>query len=328
LDCSAAGAALEHRQVLRYQDPSSNYCELLYPLAAEGKPVGVLRVRLPDQSAQGAATCGGGRDIADIEEILNECARHVALALKKEADVDRAEIDGLTGLLMKREFEPRLTEALQAGHEEKRPVALLVTDIDHFKSVNDTHGHRTGDIILRGVASIMRRHVRSCDAAFRYGGEELCVMLPGSGVREAKATAERLREAVEAAVFTGDRGQDVRVTISIGLAAYDPKRAKASAEKARDPAELFRRADNAVYAAKEGGRNRVIAWGSRSKGKTATKSSASSTRTRAKTEAKPRKSMRRAKLSTKTVETTTASGRTLRAEFNPDTASSQVRRSA
>ena len=262
LDCSAATDALEHGQVLRYQEPSLDYCELLYPLAAEGKPVGVLRVRLPDRCSAGGATDASG--IGDLEEVLSECARHVGLALKKEKDVDRAEIDGLTGLLMKREFEPRLDEALSNANDQKKPVALLVVDIDHFKDVNDTHGHRTGDTVLRGVAGLLRRHVRACDAAFRYGGEEMCVMLPGSATREAKATAERLRAAVESATFTSDAGKSVKVTISLGLAAFDPKRPRA-ADKNLDPGEFFRRADAAVYVAKNSGRNQVVAWTSRMK---------------------------------------------------------------
>jgi diguanylate cyclase (GGDEF)-like protein len=293
LDRTAAADALEHGQVLRYQEPSLDYCELLYPLAAEGKPVGVLRVRLPDR----CPTAGGAdAGISDLEEVLSECARHVALALKKEKDVDRAEIDGLTGLLMKREFEPRLEEAIGNANEQKKPVALLVIDIDHFKSVNDTHGHRTGDIILRGVAALLRRHVRACDAAFRYGGEEMCVLLPGSGTKQAKVTAERLRSAVESAEYTGDAGQTVKVTISLGLVAYDPKKPRA-ADKNLDPGELFRRADAAVYVAKDSGRNQVVCWTSRmkkSKPKAKT-GSAKSAGGKSKKGSGPKRSMRKAR---------------------------------
>jgi len=258
LDCETATAAVTHGQVLRAHDPSKGRIELVYPLTAEGSNVGALRVRLPTSELG-----GGARSLGELEEVLAECTRHVALALKKETDADRATTDGLTGLLMKREFEPRLGEALVATTGERKPLALLVIDIDHFKKVNDTHGHRSGDIVLRGVAALVRRHIRAPDTAFRYGGEEICVVLPGSGVREAKATAERLRAAVEEASFSGDAGQDVRVTISVGLSAFDPRRTRSPRKRAVDGADLFRRADAAVYRAKEAGRNQVVPWNSR-----------------------------------------------------------------
>ncbi|MHC4200873.1 MAG: GGDEF domain-containing protein [Planctomycetota bacterium] len=258
LDCETAAAAVTHGQVLRAHDPSKGCIELIYPLTAEGSNVGALRVRLPTSELG-----GGARSLGELEEVLAECTRHVALALKKETDADRATTDGLTGLLMKREFEPRLGEALVATTGERKPVALLVIDIDHFKKVNDTYGHRSGDIVLRGVAALVRRHIRAPDTAFRYGGEEICVVLPGSGVREAKATAERLRAAVEEASFSGDAGHDVRVTISVGLAAFDPRRTRSPRKRAVNGADLFRRADAAVYRAKEAGRNQVVAWNSR-----------------------------------------------------------------
>jgi diguanylate cyclase (GGDEF)-like protein len=273
LDPAAATAALAHGQVLRAHDRSRDLIELVYPLTAEGAGVGALRVRLPAREVGefgaaalagdgGAAAGGSGRDgLGELEEVLGECTRHVALAIKKEADADRAVTDGLTGLLLRREFEPRLEEAIARAAEERRPLALLVVDIDHFKSVNDVHGHRSGDAVLRGVASLVRRHIRACDAAFRYGGEEISVVLPGSASREAKVTAERLRAAVEAAAFTGDGGREIGVTISVGVAAYDPRRSR-SPRPPRAP-DLFRRADAAVYRAKALGRNAVVAWAGR-----------------------------------------------------------------
>jgi len=273
LSPGAAAQAAEHGQVVRHSAPGASgpRLELLYPLAAEGAAVGALRVRLPldpRESAAGA-TARQCLDANDLEDLLSECARHVALALKKEADADRAETDGLTGLLVKREFESRLGEAVREAAETSRPVSLLVIDIDHFKRVNDTYGHRSGDLILRGVSAFVRRHVRACDSAFRYGGEELCVILPGSGAREAKATAERLRSVIEEASFSGDAAQEIKVTISAGVAVFDPKRGKWSRAcrtgTADTAAELFRRADAAVYSAKRSGRNRVVVWGSRAR---------------------------------------------------------------
>ncbi len=264
LDCGPAAAALDQGHVLRSHDATTGEAELLYPLTAEGAAVGALRVRLP---ADGPAVGPPSGQLKEIEDALTECTRHVALALKKETDADRAITDGLTGLLIRREFEPRLERALSVAAEEKSPLALLMIDIDHFKSVNDTNGHRSGDCVLRGVAAVIRRQIRACDSAYRYGGEEMCVVLPGSGTREAKKTAERLRAAVEETSFGGDTGQPIDVTISIGLAGVDPRRsragstgAKASRRKMIDLGKLVSRADAAVYFSKETGRNRVSAW--------------------------------------------------------------------
>jgi diguanylate cyclase (GGDEF)-like protein len=270
LDCARPRAALEKGKVVRSRESfdfgEADDIEFLYPLTAEGDMVGAFRLRIPEREvgAPGSGLAAGG--LGELDEVLAECARHVALALKKEADADRAMTDGLTGLLLKREFEPRLAEALSESAAARSPLALLVVDIDHFKGVNDSYGHRTGDLILRGVAALVRRHIRARDSAYRYGGEELCLVLPGTGAREAKAISERLRESVESARFTSEVGPEIGVTISIGLATVDPRRSyRGTSGVGPGPAELFRRADAAVYRAKETGRNRVVAWASRMK---------------------------------------------------------------
>ena len=269
LDSAKASAALDRGQVIRSRDVSSADIEFLYPLSAEGEMVGAFQMRVPERELgeAGSGIAAGG--LGELDEVLSECSRHVALALKKEADADRAITDGLTGLLLKREFEPRLEEALGESLSRREPLALLVVDIDHFKKVNDTYGHRTGDLVLRGAAGLVRRHIRARDSAYRYGGEEICLVLPGTGAREAKAIAERLRESVEAARFMSEVGREVSVTISIGLTAVDPRRrsskASGGAGHIADPAEFFCRADTAVYRAKRTGRNKVVVWTRRMK---------------------------------------------------------------
>ncbi len=125
-------------------------------------------------------------------------------------------------------------------------------DLDHFKQVNDTHGHGTGDAILRAVALVLRRNVRKVDTVARFGGEEFCVVLPRVSRSEALEIAEKLRRSVAQAPLEGLPGQAPHfATISIGVASYG--------SDATDVATLLEQADRALYEAKRGGRNRVRA---------------------------------------------------------------------
>jgi diguanylate cyclase (GGDEF)-like protein len=119
-----------------------------------------------------------------------------------------------------------------------------MVDVDHFKKVNDTHGHVTGDKVLKGVAEILKKKVRG-GSAYRYGGEEMAVLLPKADLEGAAQVAERLRSAIEAHKIAG-----VKVTASFGVAQCEAGLA--------DPPAFVERADQALYKAKEGGRNRVV----------------------------------------------------------------------
>jgi diguanylate cyclase len=155
--------------------------------------------------------------------------------------------DSLTGLPNRRAFEQGMGGLRVAG----RPASLLIVDVDHFKLVNDTHGHAAGDYVLQRLAKTLRSNLRHDDLLARLGGEELSILLPGSGVPEATAVAERLRAAVEAMGLEW-QGLPLEVTISIGVAVGD----------GTTPAStLFTQADAALYAAKRGGRNRVVCAG-------------------------------------------------------------------
>ena len=134
----------------------------------------------------------------------------------------------------------------------QRPVSMLMLDIDHFKRVNDTYGHVAGDRILEGLARVLEQTVRQGDRVCRYGGEEIGVILPETDMQTAVNAAERLRAAAEQAVFKDDSGQEIKITVSIGVAALP--------EQAATLPELVNMADAALYAAKEGGRNRVCLY--------------------------------------------------------------------
>lgn len=165
--------------------------------------------------------------------------------------IELAGVDALTGLRNRRYFERQFAALMERMAEKDRPLSLLVLDIDHFKRVNDTFGHDTGDVILRGVAERMKRVVRTVDLVCRLGGEEFAVVMPDTSTAMAASIAERLRASIEAEPFPVEGGTRlISVTVSIGLA-------ERGATEALDP--LFKAADQALYASKRNGRNRVTA---------------------------------------------------------------------
>ncbi|MCW8130662.1 MAG: GGDEF domain-containing protein [Planctomycetota bacterium] len=253
--CRHAAQALEQRRTLHERVPSSltrhhhgdETLMLCVPLIADQRSVGVLRIR---RSAEGF----DGPIAETFEEMLIESAKHIALAMKKDQDDRKAITDQLTGLFIKRHFLSTMEDLraqAAAGGGLGRPFALVLLDIDHFKRVNDTHGHLSGDLVLKNVAGVLKKGLRSGDLAFRYGGEEMAVLMPGGTQEAAEQTAERLRAAVEASVFQGEKGQTIPVTVSLGIALH---RHGLTGE------QLISRADRALYASKHGGRNRVTAW--------------------------------------------------------------------
>jgi two-component system cell cycle response regulator len=133
-----------------------------------------------------------------------------------------------------------------------KPLALLVLDIDHFKAVNDGHGHDAGDDVLREFALRMRKSIRGLDLACRYGGEEFVIVMPETDMEVAAAVAERLRRRIASEPFSIQQGAgSIEVTISIGIATLD--------SNSDNGASILKRADQALYRAKRDGRNRVVA---------------------------------------------------------------------
>lgn len=156
--------------------------------------------------------------------------------------------DDLTGLYNRRQAMHRLEEHWALGDRYQRPVAVVTLDIDHFKRLNDEHGHPAGDAVLRQVAEVLRGCVRATDTACRIGGEEFLVVLPNQTLQEAEFCGERCRAAVEARMFQAD-GKSLRLTISAGVASRRGDMHQC--------VELLAEADTALYAAKRSGRNAV-----------------------------------------------------------------------
>jgi diguanylate cyclase (GGDEF)-like protein len=161
--------------------------------------------------------------------------------------------DYLTGLRTRGYFEQQLDLEFKRAERKQQKFALLMIDIDHFKVLNDTHGHHVGDQLLRDVTSILMKDMREVDTVARYGGEEFVIILPETTETAAVFVAQRLRRAVDQAKFFAGSPHSVQhLTISIGVAVYDT-----DAQFKRDLIEF---ADAALYAAKHAGRNRVMRY--------------------------------------------------------------------
>jgi len=159
--------------------------------------------------------------------------------------------DPVTGLRNRRYATEFLSLEVLRAVRYRTPLAVLLLDLDHFKRVNDSHGHRVGDSVLQVVADTLRATLRATDLPGRYGGEEFLVVLPQTDLEGARALAERVRVAIEETRIDVGAAAAISVTISIGLAALDPG--------AQSAEQLVERADAALYDAKDAGRNRVSA---------------------------------------------------------------------
>ena len=165
--------------------------------------------------------------------------------------MEMAITDGLTGLYNRRFMTTHLEQTLEQAQRQERSLAVLIADMDHFKSVNDTWGHDAGDAVLKELAERMRGSVRGVDLVCRFGGEEFVVILPDTDLDTAGVVAERIRSRVAAEPFRLPDGKLIERTVSVGIGAL---------QAATDTVEtILKRADGALYDAKTGGRNRVVA---------------------------------------------------------------------
>lgn len=199
---------------------------------------------------------GGGATVvvSDITSLKRAEAGLVALTEQLRA---MATTDAITGLLNRRGFDERLDEEIQRAHRNHHPLSLVIADIDRFKAYNDRYGHQAGDDCLKQVAAALRAAARRpADVAARYGGEEMTLILPETDQQGAWDVAEQLRQSVRALEIAHAGSEKRVVTVSVGLATLEPGAPVSSAE-------LIRRADAALYIAKDAGRDRVMGWGER-----------------------------------------------------------------
>jgi diguanylate cyclase (GGDEF)-like protein len=183
--------------------------------------------------------------------LLRTAAGQAGMAIESGRNYQRAIRDELTGLYLREPFFQRLQDELLRSGRYGGAFALLMLDIDGFKGLNDRYGHIAGDRYLREVGNIIAASLRAADVPCRYGGEEFCLLLPETDPAGARAIAERIRESVAAlAIRHGE--EVVRATISIGVSVH------AAGPTVETPTGLVQRADEALYAAKRAGKNRVM----------------------------------------------------------------------
>jgi diguanylate cyclase (GGDEF)-like protein len=235
---SPLGEAIDSRAVTLVNGP--NQSEAYVPLIAKHEPLGVMV--LQDQR-------DGQPFGQDDAALFQQLGSQIAIAINNAQLYAMAVTDGLTRLFVRRYFDLRLQEEFSQAQRYRREFSVMMFDIDHFKKFNDTHGHQTGDRVLRQFAVLLQKNTRQSDVCCRYGGEEMAIILPETRIEEAALLAQKLCGLIRDHAFSGEEGQALSVTSSIGVAAY---RAEFEA-----PEEIVKAADQALYRAKEAGRNRV-----------------------------------------------------------------------
>jgi two-component system cell cycle response regulator len=195
----------------------------------------------------GMLLCAKVRAVCDRSRAQRELKNKLQFALENAAH------DPLTGLFNRRYFERRLREESAHARRHKRPFAIILLDLDHFKLVNDTYGHEDGDRVLKHVAEVVTASLREDDLACRFGGEELVLLLRATGLQAARIVANRLRASLTAKpIALGEKHESRHITFSAGVAAADER-------NGFDADDIVGRADAALYRAKRLGRNRVEA---------------------------------------------------------------------
>ena len=234
-----------HQVVLTRRQPWPKLGSLLVlPLLLHDRPLGTLILGARRRHAFGDS----------VRPTLEVLASHLAVSLSNARMVHKLETmattDGLTGLLNKRAMLDAAAQKVAAAARFGRKLSALVTDIDFFKKVNDTYGHDVGDVVIRGLADILKRQRRTTDVVARFGGEEFVILCEETDEKGAMLLAERVREELEKTIFHSPNGP-LSVTCSIGIATFP--------EAGKDWDALFKAADDALYVSKRSGRNRSTA---------------------------------------------------------------------
>jgi diguanylate cyclase (GGDEF)-like protein/PAS domain S-box-containing protein len=219
---------------------------LCLPLLAQGKAIGVLHLSAP-AGAAGRTLDEGQEQFARV--VADSVAQALANLALRETLRQQAIRDPLTNLFNRRYMEASLERELLRAARNHQSVSVIMLDVDHFKQVNDRHGHSTGDAVLRQLGRYLNEHIRGGDIACRYGGEEFTLILPETTLAQARQRAEQHRQEFKALTLLGDQHEAGALTISLGVATFP--------EQGDTAEQVLQAADAALYRAKHNGRNRV-----------------------------------------------------------------------
>jgi len=216
---------------------------LLLPMVAHGKTNGIILAESPYKG-----------DFSERDnELISIVARSASMALENAMLHKKMQeltiTDELTGIYNYRYFARKLKEELRRAARYNLPLSMIMLDIDWFKKFNDTYGHEVGNIVLKGITSVVKKCIRDVDIFARYGGEEFVIILPNTSQDEVSTIGERIREQIEAATFGGGNIPDLKVTVSVGVSSFP--------ENNRPYDELLSIVDKALYRAKGSGKNNV-----------------------------------------------------------------------
>ncbi|EOQ96962.1 diguanylate cyclase (GGDEF) domain protein [Leptospira wolbachii serovar Codice str. CDC] len=218
--------------------------EILVPLNAKGKVNGLLVLGDKMTSEE---------FLEDEKEFMTTLANLAGIAVDNARLYELATVDMMTGLKIHHYFQTKLKEEMDRCRKKGTQLCLLFTDVDHFKSFNDTYGHQAGDVVLIEVAKQVINAAQRHHIPARYGGEEFCLVMPGASEEEAMVKGEEIRKAVESMVVKNPNdGTDLKVTLSVGVSSFRTTD--------RNNKDLIERADKALYQAKHSGRNRTICY--------------------------------------------------------------------
>lgn len=228
-----------------YELLSEDMIDIIVPLSFKRQINGILCLKKKEKGF-------GGRYTDEEKKFIEIIAGFASVAIENARLYEMATIDRKTKLYNHGYFQNKLTEEMERAERYKTELNLIMIDLDHFKNINDTYGHVTGDNVLIKVAGTIRQQVRSFDIAARFGGEEFAIILPETEKVDAVRVAERLRKTIEALSFTASR-RHFSVTVSLGVAHF--------LHSANITEDMFiEQADKALYYAKEHGRNQVAVY--------------------------------------------------------------------
>jgi len=231
--------------------------EIALPLKVDGRVIGVLNAEARTRDAYSE----------DHVRPLTVVAQQAAVVIRAAQLTDEmrqlAVTDPLTGLYNRRYFVEKLDDEVRRAQRYGEPVALMLVDCDYLKSINDAHGHLSGDRALQALADVMKITLRETDVLARLGGDEFAAVLVGADEERATEVSDRLRRTVQSLRLISEDGGDIDLTVSLGIAIYP--------EAGADVKALMRGADTALYQAKDDGRDQAVTWGGRRDGKTSDK---------------------------------------------------------